>query len=179
MCADECDALGRDVAFVPLALERFVPISVTEVRVVLMTLFTGLLAVGAGWDLSRRRIPNQLVIALFAAGVVSVAVTLGVKGVLTVGMAGAMTGLIIWLPLWLMGFIGAGDVKFFVAAAVWLGPRATLGAALVSAIAGGILGCAWLVIRMHKKSGRSGTVPYGVAMAVGLAVVVWVPMVMS
>jgi prepilin peptidase CpaA len=143
-----------------------------------MILFTGLLGVGACCDLSRRRIPNQLVVALFAAGVVSVAVTLGMKGVLTVGMAGAMTGLIIWLPLWLMGFIGAGDVKFFVAAAVWLGPRATLGAALVSAIAGGILGCAWLATRLRTKIGQGTSVPYGVAMAVGLAVVVWVPMVM-
>jgi len=118
------------------------------------------------------------VIALFAAGIVVVAVSSGVRGVLTVGVAGAMTGLVVWLPLWLMGFIGAGDVKFFVAAAVWLGPRATLGAALVSAIAGGILACVWLAIRMRKNSGQRTTVPYGVAMAVGFAVVTWVPIVM-
>jgi prepilin peptidase CpaA len=155
-----------------------VPTSVADVRVVLLILFTGLLALGAGWDLSRRRIPNQLVIALFAAGIVVVAVSSGVRGVLTVGVAGAMTGLVVWLPLWLMGFIGAGDVKFFVAAAVWLGPRATLGAALVSAIAGGILACVWLAIRMRKNSGQRTTVPYGVAMAVGFAVVTWVPIVM-
>lgn len=154
------------------------PISAADVRVVLLILFTGLLALGAGWDLSRRRIPNQLVIALFAAGIVVVAVSSGVRGVLTVGVAGAMTGLVVWLPLWLMGFIGAGDVKFFVAAAVWLGPRATLGAALVSAIAGGILACVWLAIRMRKNSGQRTTVPYGVAMAVGFAVVTWVPIVM-
>ena len=154
------------------------PTSVADVRVVLLILFTGLLALGAGWDLSRRRIPNQLVIALFAAGIVVVAVSSGVRGVLTVGVAGAMTGLVVWLPLWLMGFIGAGDVKFFVAAAVWLGPRATLGAALVSAIAGGILACVWLAIRMRKNSGQRTTVPYGVAMAVGFAVVTWVPIVM-
>jgi prepilin peptidase CpaA len=155
-----------------------VPTSVADVRVVLLILFTGLLALGAGWDLSRRRIPNQLVIALFAAGIVVLAVSSGVRGVLTVGVAGAMTGLLVWLPLWLMGFIGAGDVKFFVAAAVWLGPRATLGAALVSAIAGGILACVWLAIRMRKNSGQRTTVPYGVAMAVGFAVVTWVPIVM-
>lgn len=155
-----------------------VPMSVADVRVVLMVLFTGFLVVAAGWDWSRRRIPNQLVIGLFALGVVFAAVTLGMRGVLTLGMTGAMTGLAIWLPLWLMGFIGAGDVKFFVAAAVWLGPRATLGAALVSAMAGGILGCAWLVLRVHRRSGGSSTVPYGVAMAVGLAVMIWLPTAM-
>ncbi len=154
------------------------PMSVAAVRVVLMVLFTGFLAVGAGWDLSRRRIPNQLVIALFVLGVVFAAVPLGIRGVVTMGITGAVTGLAIWLPLWLIGFIGAGDVKFFVAAAVWLGPRAALGAALVSAIAGGILGCAWLALRVHKRSGRSSTVPYGVAMAVGLAVMIWLPTVM-
>src|SRR6185437_11469776 len=163
------------IAFAPT---RTVHMSTLEIRFMLMILFTAMLAVGAGWDLSHRRIPNQLVIAIFGIGVVSVALTMGLKDVLVVGMAGAGTGLILWLPLWLMGFIGAGDVKFFVAAAVWLGPRATLGAALVSAIAGGVLGCAWLAIRLHERNGRSSTLPYGVAMAVGLAVVVWVPMVM-
>ena len=152
--------------------------TVSETRVLLMILFTALLAVGAGWDLSHRRIPNQLVVALVAAGLVSTGATLGLRGILTMGLAGAITGLIIWLPLWLMGFIGAGDVKFFVAAAVWLGPRATLGAALISAIVGGILGCAWIAIRLRTKIGQGTSVPYGVAMAVGLAVVVWVPMVM-
>lgn len=157
---------------------RLVQISGAEVRIVVMILFTGLLALGAGWDLSRRRIPNHLVIVLFVTGMVFLGVTSGLRGVITVGVAGAMTGFVLWLPLWLMRFIGAGDVKFFVAAAVWLGPRATLGAALVSAIAGGILGCAWFAVRRRKKSGQSTTVPYGVAMAVGFAVVTWVPMVM-
>jgi len=151
---------------------------VSELRLVLLVLFTVMLAVGACWDLSRRRIPNELVIVLLGAGVVAVAATSGMRGVLTVSVAGAVTGLIIWLPLWLIGFMGAGDVKFFVAAAVWLGPRATLGAAFVSAIAGGILGCAWVAIRRRTKSGQASSLPYGVAMAVGLAVVVWIPMIM-
>ena len=144
----------------------------------LMILFTALLALGAGWDLWQRRIPNALVIAMCAVGVLFLAATSGLRGVLLVGLAGAVTGLAVWLPFWLMRFIGAGDVKFFVAAAVWLGPRATLGAALVSAIAGGILACAWLAMRLHKRGGQRSTVPYGVAMSVGLAAVMWIPMAM-
>jgi len=137
-----------------------------------------MLVVGAAWDCSRRRIPNELVIALLGAGVVVVAAASGMRGVLTVGVAGAITGLVIWLPLWLMGLMGAGDVKFFVSAAVWLGPRATLGAALISAIVGGVMGCIWLAIRLRTKSGQAASLPYGVAMAVGLAAVGWIPVVM-
>jgi Flp pilus assembly protein protease CpaA len=94
-------------------------------------------------------------------------------------------------------------VKFFAAASAWLGPRLALDAALVSAALGGALALLWLLRRgtwgstaMPERSGiglaprgdspgaggdeldareRTIMLPYGVAMAAGLAVTAWFP----
>jgi prepilin peptidase CpaA len=43
------------------------------------------------------------------------------------------------LPGWLMGWMGAGDVKLMAAAAAWLGMPGAVVAVLVSLIAGGLI----------------------------------------
>jgi len=91
--------------------------------------------------------------------------------------------------------MGAGDVKFFAAAAAWLGPRGTLSAALVTALLGGVLGIGWVLARKLARNDAGGantiaapgeragerastvTLPYGVAMALGLGVAAWIPLI--
>jgi len=97
-------------------------------------------------------------------------------------LEGAATGLVVWLPFWALGMLGAGDVKFFAAAAAWLGPRLALYAALLSALLGAMLALGWLFARAYRHEPGSSaalqrvdTIPYGVAMAAGLAINAWYP----
>ncbi len=164
--------------------------------------FTVLLAVAAGCDVRYRRIPNALVLTTFVSGAVFTVAMIGPRALAFRFLGGAATGLIVWLPFWALGLMGAGDVKIFAAAAAWLGPATALGATLLSAVVGGVLGIAWLVVARFSRVAVSAaparqpdgkghaagdrppanastpvrvTVPYGVAMAVGLTVAAWIP----
>lgn len=109
-------------------------------------------------------------------------------------VAGMGVGLGIWLPLFALGVMGAGDVKLFAAAAAWLGPERALVGSLYAALAGGVLGIAWLVrtnglavTAAQLGSGSVGrarpaldaraarAIPYGVALAIGAAGAAWFP----
>lgn len=159
-------------------------------------LLTALLAAACATDLRARRIPNQLVLAVLAAGFIH-AVLITISGSAVQGLAtgpasaglGALCGLALWLPLYAVGAFGAGDVKLFAAAAAWLGPAAVPSATLYAALAGGVLGLAWFGARrfvhfapalapraLHAfQSATGGTtrVPYGIAIAAGVLGVVW------
>ena len=162
-------------------------------------LFSLLLAVACVTDLRSRRIPNALVLALGLTGLGFALVANPAGPGAVRALEGAATGLAIWLPFWLLRKIGAGDVKLFAAAGLWLGPVGAVEAALVAALAGGILTLAWLLreqglsrtvraLWLRSVAAPSGAeppallvvaptrrVPYGLALAAGLAVVAWLP----
>ena len=95
---------------------------------------TGLL-LAAAHDVRTRRIPNALVVAFCLVG-------LGARGMLGgcgPGVAGAALGLAILFVPFALGLIGGGDVKLLAATGAWLGPQATLVAALAGLAAGGLL----------------------------------------
>jgi prepilin peptidase CpaA len=162
------------------------------------TTFTILLVIACVSDLRTRRIPNQLVLALAVLGF---AFRTGVgpfpSGLLHSG-GGLVAGLFIWLPFWLLGWLGAGDVKLFAGASAWLGAWGAVQAAGLGALAGAILAVVWLgwergirvavekslIAMIHPKvlaspsavtDDRRRLVPYGVALAVGLLVAAWFP----
>ncbi|HKT08532.1 MAG TPA: prepilin peptidase [Gemmatimonadaceae bacterium] len=156
--------------------------------------FTLLLVLAIASDVRHRRIPNALVVATISLGIAFALSTLGVVRGSMVAAEGMVVGLALWLPWWWFGMMGAGDVKFFAAAAAWLGPRGALSAALVTALLGGVLGIAWVLARKLVRSsagdGRTVaaeegagarratvTLPYGVAMALGLGVAAWIPLI--
>lgn len=112
-----------------------------------------LLAVlGAGWDLARRRVPNVLTFGAAAAGIVYFAATDGTSG-LTSSLGGCAIGFGLSVPLFAVGALGAGDVKFLAAFGAWLGPAGALAAALWAAILGGAM--AVLVAAAHGYLGRA------------------------
>jgi len=165
----------------------------SHLRVGFGAVFTVLLVLAVGYDVKQRRIPNALVVATIALGITFALLTVGAgRGALSAA-EGAAVGLALWLPWWWFGMMGAGDVKFFAAAAVWLGPRGALGAALITALLGGLIGIGWLAARAiaRKKTGGAAstaadsgaedratfTLPYGVAMALGLGVAAWIPLI--
>ncbi len=95
-------------------------------------------AVAAVWfDLRERRIPNALTVgALLAALLVRVPEGLGAVGS---GLLGAAIGFILFLPLFLVGGLGGGDVKLMTAFGAFLGPERLFPALLVTALVGGVL----------------------------------------
>ena len=161
---------------------------------ILAILFTALVGLAAGWDIRKRRIPNALVIATVALGTAFALMTRGVTGGAWAALGGVGVGLAVWLPWWWLGMMGAGDVKFFAAAAAWLGPRGALSAALITALLGGLLAIGWAVARKLVSGSADGgetvavaerpdaprataTLPYGVAMALGLGLAAWIPLI--
>jgi prepilin peptidase CpaA len=89
-------------------------------------------------DLRRRRIPNALTFGAAAAALAWHGASSGVPGMLT-GAAGWAVGALLFLPFFLLGGMGAGDVKLLAALGGWLGPGAALWLAVFSSIAGGVL----------------------------------------
>ena len=178
-----------------------------ELDVASVITFTLLMVVAAGSDARHRRIPNGLVLATVVLGALFATASVGPRDAAVRVLEGSGTGFLMWLPFWGLGMMGAGDVKFFAASCAWLGPRLALNAALASALLGGALAIAWLVWRAgarraaassvagigiseqveREESGGGGrgakrqdvTLPYGVAMAAGLAITAWFPHLMQ
>jgi len=90
------------------------------------------------FDLRTRRIPNALTLGGAVAAFSYALLALGITG-FGRSLAGWLVGLAIFLPFFLLGGLGAGDVKLQACLGAWLGPAMALHGALYSAIAGGVL----------------------------------------
>lgn len=101
-------------------------------------------------DLRQRRIPNQLVLMTVGIGLLVNLLgpadtgdglfsyspgALGAKGALF----GALTGLALFLPLYALSAMGAGDVKLMAGIGSFAGPADTLSLALFILVMGGVL----------------------------------------
>jgi prepilin peptidase CpaA len=102
------------------------------------------LAVAAVIDVRSNRIPNLLVLAGLAGGMLlSVAAEPGapMRG-LAPSILGALTGLACLLPFYLLRAMGAGDVKLMAAVGSFLDPSGAIGATLATLLAGGLFAVA-------------------------------------
>ena len=152
--------------------------------------FSLLLLLAAVTDIRERRIPNSGVLVLLVAGFAFTLTTRPIGDALSASLLGCVLGFGLFIAFWPMGVLGAGDVKLFAAIGAWLGPTATLNAALVTAMVGGVMALYTLAMRRMplalsfrpakalvtptgNAAARSGHVPYGVAMAAGALVVAW------
>ena len=90
------------------------------------------------FDLHSRRIPNVLT---FGATIAAFVAALVVGGDTTFGssVAGWALGLVLFLPIYAVGGMGAGDVKLLAAIGAWLGPLGVFHTALYTAVAGLVL----------------------------------------
>lgn len=95
-------------------------------------------AVAVATDVSARRIPNWLTMPAAAAALVVHGAVLGWPGAWH-ALGGLVLGLAMFLPFFLLGGMGAGDVKLLAALGAWLGPADVVWVALYAAIAGGVL----------------------------------------
>ena len=154
-----------------------------------------LLTLACASDLRTRRIPNGLVALLAVAGLALSAVSSPwISGVMR-AVAGLGTGFAIWLPLYVLGVVGAGDVKLFAAASTFLGPRSAAEASLYTALYGGVVALlfmltrsGWLetVLRLSHSiqqpsllrldgSPKSRRLPYALAIAAGVVTAAFWP----
>ncbi|MEO8483187.1 MAG: prepilin peptidase [Acidobacteriota bacterium] len=154
---------------------------------------------GALTDIRSYRIPNSLTLAGAALGLMFQAWIGGLPG-LGHGAAGWLVGVAMFLPLFLAGGMGAGDIKLLGAVGAWLGPMGAVWCALFSVMAGGILALIvgarhgylgkafanlWHLIAFWRPAGSTARprltlehapgprLPYGVAIAVGTCAAVW------
>ena len=145
-----------------------------------------LLAVAAWYDVAFRTIPNVLAAGVAALGVVWRAVQ-GL-GAIEVSLLGAGVLFVLLFLIYARGAMGGGDVKLATAVAFGLTPWDTYRFVCATALAGGVLGLAYLAMRrlpaVNRLPSRSrilnrvyvverwrirrrGPLPYGVAIAAG------------
>jgi prepilin peptidase CpaA len=102
-------------------------------------------------DWRTRRIPNVLTFGATAVAIAFAAATGGASAVLW-SLAGFGLGLLLFLPLFALRAMGAGDVKLLAAMGAWLGPALVGWVAVYGAIAGGILAVPLLVWRGRLRT---------------------------
>ncbi len=120
-------------------------------------LLVGLLTVATWVDFRRRRIPNLLTLGGASLGL-CVQLWAGGPAGLLAGLGGLIVGLLVLLPLYATGGMGAGDVKLMAAAGSFFDPMNALWAACLTLIAGGVMA---LLILVAKKGAGSFLRRYG------------------
>jgi prepilin peptidase CpaA len=150
-------------------------------------------------DLKTRRIPNYLTLGGALGGLIFQMGYHGLPGLLD-GLSGWGLGFILLLGPYLLGGLGAGDVKASAALGAWLGPWRAAALFVYMGVSGGLVLLAvllwqgrlwagikeggnfllnWLLCRPFDSKPpppapiTHTTFPYGVAMALGMAVLCW------
>jgi len=103
----------------------------------------GVILVAAIWDLRFRRIPNWLTVPALVLGV-ALHLYLGTWGEAAFGFGLAV---VIYLPLWLAGGRGAGDLKLMAALGTILGPTIWIQLFVLTAV----IGAVWALVLVLAK----------------------------
>lgn len=170
------------------------------VSVFLDLLLLVLVVAAAVHDLATRRIPNRL---LLAGGLGALTLHLCAAGPVSAfgsGVAGALTGLLLFLPLYCLRGMAAGDVKLLAAVGAFSAPGEVLQIAVWSMCAGGVMALAVVVANGRLRAAAAnvmcllrpllmrlvglpaaveplrsasvGAIPYGLAIACGTLYVI-------
>jgi prepilin peptidase CpaA len=156
-------------------------------------------ALACWFDVRTRHIPNLLTFGGAAAALGYSLVRGGPAGLLTSAL-GWLAGAALFLPFFLLGGMGAGDVKLVACLGAWLGPMAALYVDLYAALAGGVMALAlalatgylgqalmnvWLLLAHWRIAGirplpaltlegsRGPRLPYAVPIAAGALAAIW------
>lgn len=107
---------------------------------------TLVLVVAAAIDGWKLKVPNWLTFPLILAGWLYATVSGGWDG-LSQSLWGTAVGLGLLLPAYMVGGMGAGDVKLLAGVGAWVGATTTFYAFCASAIVGGLLAVAMVLYR--------------------------------
>ncbi len=100
------------------------------------------LVVATCTDVRSRHIPNWLVLPFLLLGIAASCWLYGWHG-LGQSCGGFGIGLLVYGVLFLMGGMGAGDVKLCAAIGAWIGPNQFLIALIMISLAGGVMALCW------------------------------------
>ncbi len=112
-------------------------------------------------DLRRRAVSNWITGTALIGALLYYALRGGWPG-LALAICGAAVGFAVFLALYLMGAMGAGDLKLMAAFGALLGPADILIAALLAAVAGALTAAAWLLWDRQCRA-----IPYAPAIVAG------------
>ncbi len=150
-----------------------------------------LVAAAAINDLASRRIPNLLLLSGFVAALALHSVSPEPGKALMACFSGGAVGLLVFLPLYFIRGMAAGDVKMMATVGAFTGPSATLSIAVFAWCAGGVMALAIIVYRGRlrlaltnlaslvrqfalrlpvehiRTQPSAGSMPYGLAIAAG------------
>jgi prepilin peptidase CpaA len=104
-------------------------------------------------DVRSHRIPNWLILPAIITGLGVNLISAGAGGLLF-GIEGLFLGMGLFVVLYLLGGMGAGDVKLMGAVGSMLGPQMVLLAALFTAVSGGIYALAVIVFHPRARAIR-------------------------
>jgi prepilin peptidase CpaA len=113
-------------------------------------------AVATFTDLRSRRIPNWLVFPFLLAGIMASGWLHGWQGVAQ-SVEGLLLGGGLFGIMFLLGGMGAGDVKLCAAIGAWIGPAQLLIALVLTGLAGGVMVIGWAIYAGFLKDLFRGT----------------------
>jgi prepilin peptidase CpaA len=150
-------------------------------------------------DIRTRRIPNLLT---FGGALLALlfAVAGDGPGGLRTSMEGWAVGLVLFLPMFLLGGMGAGDVKLLACLGAWCGPQQAFWMAIYAMVAGGVMAAGvavatgymrqaisniWVLLKYWRvmgvrplpeltlTNGRVPRLPYAIPIAAGAVAAIW------
>ncbi len=144
--------------------------------------YTAVLIALSGIDLRTTLLPDQLTYPLLWLGLLLSTVTLFVDPVSA--LLGAAAGyLSLWSVFWLFKLatgkegMGRGDFKLLAALGAWCGIKGVFPIVLISAVAGAVIGSAWLLLRGRD---RATPIPFGPYLAfAGWIQLLWGPQLIA
>jgi len=162
---------------------------------------SALVLAAAACDVRTRRVPNRLIALGLVIALVTQCLQAGVAAGSWAWLTGAATGMGLFVGLYVLGGMGAGDVKLMGAVGAFTGPLGALHIAMLGCIAGGALAIGMVLMRKEARAGLSNLVlllplgigvtrtdldacragaptkvPYAVAIAIGALLVAWGPL---
>lgn len=102
-------------------------------------------------DIRWMRIPNWISVSALATGLLVQGIMSGWRGLLFAA-CGAGVGFTLLLILYVMGAVGAGDVKLFAGIGAWTGVLFTLQVMMYSILFGAVIG--WMIVLCRREAGR-------------------------
>jgi prepilin peptidase CpaA len=115
-----------------------------HIAAAVLVVFAGL------FDFRERRVPNWLSLSGVLLGLALNGVTDGADGVKN-ALLGAGLALLIYVPLWLLHAMGAGDAKLMAAIGAIVGPRNWFAIFFVTAILGGIVAVVAVLLKGRSR----------------------------
>ena len=166
----------------------------------LIGLLLVLLAIAVAWDVTKRKIPNLLIVIGLVVALIGQFFLAGGQGWLA-WLLGLLAGFAAFLPLYLLRGTAAGDVKLMATVGAFVGWGLALKIALISFVFGGVLSiliivskgrvvqtwhniCLILLPLVTRRAGVNigatdissqsvGSIPYAIAIALGSLTVLY------